>query len=840
MLAVLALAGCDPAPSDEAPAGPRPSSVTFCRVDDVLDDDPPAFVLPAGKPLCLRTDTRLNGASIQMTAPDRAWAETARVASGRLVFPMPRRPGPLSVAVHLPDRVATLELRLVPTSSSASDLGPAERAMLFARKRQGEFREAWQKGELDRAVGVALETARLAKERGQIHTAARSLAAASYIHATNGRPGDAIDLLSEARALAAGVPVEWLHATLDHHESLTAFAAAAPRRAERRARRARQRYFAAGLEREAQTALAHEVLVLARLGRFEKAERLLAAHPLPVGTSTRSRALRTTNVADLKLRAWHMGRPLEPFELTLRRLEHAQALYFADGDEMKARDRRVERAWWLSLAGRAAEAKKVLGMMTEGDVSGHVRGLAMLSRAHLALLEGQPELAVEILDDLLDLPAGFDGLDGEIEVMGQVLRGRAELARGHPLRAAQALERAVEVAEQQSLEIPISLQPGAALRRRRPLRDEALDVLVSAGEDNRAFHLDDRLRAGLNRRLRSERGRDLGTSSEAEALRAQLRKVLSGRCIPPALETWCRQRSLEVLAEIDDVRDRLGQNLVRPPSVEKSTSMPSAKLEATQEIWIYTGTADRAPRFVVSAEGLSEEMRPLEALTHLYLVSDGPKALHRVLAREDLPPNLTLSLIPYASWLHREPRAPATELTVVVTDTLGDLSFARGEGKSLASMRIGPSWVGRSTTAPVLLDALRTASIFHFAGHGTVLSSDPWTTLLHLGQDEVLTLEDWVTRPPRLRLAVLNGCSTGGGAPAPGDLGFPQAMLETGTQTVLATTRPIRDALAFRFMEDFRKAGGHTHPGLGFRRAVQASQARGDRGWRAYQLWGRP
>ncbi|MEL6183257.1 MAG: CHAT domain-containing protein, partial [Myxococcota bacterium] len=402
-----------------------------------------------------------------------------------------------------------------------------------------------------------------------------------------------------------------------------------------------------------------------------------------------------------------------------------------------------------------------------------------------------------------------------------------------------AFAAALEASERLSLAVPFSLQPGASVRRRKPLREEALSALIDAGQRERAFQLDDRVRSGPSRRLRSERGLSVASSTVSEALRARLGALLAQGCLPPAQEAWCRERSLELLARIDDVvRGDRGAERV---SSDWTIAELAQRLRPREELWVYTGTSAPSRRFVLGRKGLAPESAPMtEGLAHVYVVSDA-QSVPRALLERHLDPGTTLSVLPYASWLLR-PRAPrkAEETTVVVADPSGDLPFARREGDEVAALRGGARWIGRGLGAMALMNALRGVDVFHFAGHGTLLSSDPWTTLLRIGGTQVLTLEDWVGRSPQLRLAILDGCSTGGYRPGPGDLGFPQALLETGTRTVLATTRQVRDVVAYRFMEDFRKAGGHLHPGRGFRSAVAASRARKDRGWRAFQLWGDP
>ncbi|MEQ9501171.1 MAG: CHAT domain-containing protein [Deltaproteobacteria bacterium] len=93
-------------------------------------------------------------------------------------------------------------------------------------------------------------------------------------------------------------------------------------------------------------------------------------------------------------------------------------------------------------------------------------------------------------------------------------------------------------------------------------------------------------------------------------------------------------------------------------------------------------------------------------------------------------------------------------------------------------------------------DALGRAEHFHFTGHAV---ASPGGSALRLGPDlelDALRLVQWPGVAPRA--VVLLGCGTGdGGALSAGlELGPAQALVIAGAEAVLATRRPVREAIA--------------------------------------------
>lgn len=96
---------------------------------------------------------------------------------------------------------------------------------------------------------------------------------------------------------------------------------------------------------------------------------------------------------------------------------------------------------------------------------------------------------------------------------------------------------------------------------------------------------------------------------------------------------------------------------------------------------------------------------------------------------------------------------------------------------------------GPNATPDAVMEGMRGASWFHFAGHGESDDHSPWLSYLYLAEDLTATtlLEQHAVREGAV--AVINGCSTG---VAPGDeagefVGLPAAFLALGYSVVLST-----------------------------------------------------
>lgn len=908
-------------------AEPLPLELAFVR--DVRDEEPPVFVFDSGGVATFLLPIGRNPPRARFRAPDgdRALRVTLdrdlpnQVARARVTLPERVGEGRLElleghrrlrVRVELSAPAKKVEARLqnpdvhlleVSTSTDAAA------AMLAWRSR---FRAHYRAHQSKAALEMAEAWAADAERRGRLSSTIRAWTVVAFLHLVEGRVRPAARAALLALTLAEQLPVRLDHGVARVHLAQVLLADGAPEAAERTAGEASRILLRADLESEAQHAIAIQAVSRTRLGRFEAALELLEAHPLAANTSSASRAVRLANEGDLLLQMW--ARKGEPADLegAIERIEQSRALYAGIGLRSKVFARDAEVAWALARSGQTEAAKARLEGIEESKVEASAAGLVPLTRGQIALLEGRPAEALEVLEPVVAAPPSrWDALEATVEATGRELLAHALFDLGRSEDAVRALEEALDAAYAIAARTSFAGAPAAALDRREPLRRSAIAALVRRGLVGRAFALDDRHRALVLKRLDHIRGRD-ALSAAARELRASLEARLGEVCLPPASDERCAGRARSLLLELDTLtgspdsaaklfelvarreeegsvrggflsepvngdrdpahgfhlKDRRGAGRVTPvdadrgapihpveaaarraPPPQSDLGTLASHLRPREVLWVSTASGTASNRgFIVEAGRPGVRYEPVldpDAITgveHLYFVTEDLERAIRLaarLARREAGP--TMSVLPYASWLLRPVPPVGGSAAVVVADTLADLPGARAEGEAV--IRRFPEamhWLGAGLRFSELSKALRSASLFHFAGHGDLLGQDPWATLLRLGPDAVLTVHDWLRAPVPLALAVLDGCLTAGRRARPGEVGFPQAMLQTGTRSVLATVRPVRDGPAARFVDSFYKGDGRRFPARGHRAAMRSSLRRGDGAWTAFVLWGRP
>lgn len=154
--------------------------------------------------------------------------------------------------------------------------------------------------------------------------------------------------------------------------------------------------------------------------------------------------------------------------------------------------------------------------------------------------------------------------------------------------------------------------------------------------------------------------------------------------------------------------------------------------------------------------------------------------------------------------------------------------------------------VGERATRSAVLNGLRMARIFHFAGHATSGTDHPFTSRLKLApskpeDDGWLASLDLVGHMPRLELAVLSGCDTGIDllAGEPGSTGVALAFLASGVPNVIASLWRVQDHYAARMSQQIhRLVAEGEDPMAALATAQRAAIARGDPGhaWGAFEV----
>ena len=838
---------------------PHEPVLEFVDVRDVRLGPHPVYIWDAGgtAPLVLhpevsRVTARWEGSSSE------ALVVTKEVIDGATRIEVKLPPDPrqgtlvidadeweLAIPTELWDSIKTLSSTITPNQRFSKSDAVATAAW------SATFKEYYQSNDRVRLKRWLETVLKMARRRKLAYTELRVCLSLVNLLNDEGRVQQATHYLLAARVLAASLPIISIHAAIEYEWSGTQMAAGQFRGAEIAALKAIEIYQKAGQPRGLHYTIDQLALLWTRMGRFQEAERLYADNPVSSELSETIRAHRSANRADCALRLWLRDSVDADFQRGIRLLKRAWKLFTAAKSVGDARSREIELAWWLALRGQADDARSWLGGLEDEDSAPETYGLPELARAQIALLDGRVEDAIERLErTIANPPQRFDRYDAEIEVLGPLILARAYQALGRHEAAATALESAVEEAHRIARRTALSSAQWSLLDRRNSVRQEAIHMLVASGAMERALRIDDRHRSAALVRLK--RGTDLTISSTTvRFLRSQLDKILGKGCLPPARGETCTEGAIEIFKAIDtssrvfEKPFHAGEN-----SFATTLDMPlGGRFKKAEKIWVFTSSVSREG-FIVGGDGIIFSPRvdesSLEGIQHLYIVADRLDAFRFAVLR--LLPDLlggrsvpSVSVVPYVGWLAQVPKHAPKQGMVIVADPAGDLPFAEREGLAVfARWPKARLWLNETTQSWDLMEELQQVDTFHFAGHGMLLSADPWMTLLRVGPESVLTLEDWLRNPPRLRLAVLDGCTTGGPSARPGQLGFPQVMLQTGTETVLATTRPVRDGVAAQFLKDFYDAGGRTQPGEAFLAAVRASEQRRDRIWRAFVLWGTP
>jgi cellulose synthase operon protein C len=144
--------------------------------------------------------------------------------------------------------------------------------------------------------------------------------------------------------------------------------------------------------------------------------------------------------------------------------------------------------------------------------------------------------------------------------------------------------------------------------------------------------------------------------------------------------------------------------------------------------------------------------------------------------------------------------APAPS-ALVVGDPKGDLPRAATEARAVTKILDAKKipfklMSGSEATSNAVIDWMKKATLFHYAGHGVFAGAEGFESALPLAEGGRVTIADVLATSPGPRIVVLSGCDA---AKSDGDaegLGLAQAFVAAGALEVLAPTRPVADDLA--------------------------------------------
>ncbi|MFN3198495.1 MAG: CHAT domain-containing protein [Bradymonadia bacterium] len=247
-------------------------------------------------------------------------------------------------------------------------------------------------------------------------------------------------------------------------------------------------------------------------------------------------------------------------------------------------------------------------------------------------------------------------------------------------------------------------------------------------------------------------------------------------------------------------------------------------------------------KYAPTLAALSAQVTEGAARHHFFV----PNRKHEAFRGHLVFPEHSISLLPSISTLSNLDDVKFTGQPVIVMDPNQDLPFARREGHWLSdhlkALKVEHHLMDHQTAKGEIARSLGRTTLFHFAGHGALLSRQPWKINLKLSGEEKLTLAELISIQPRARLAVLSGCRTG----AQGELsqhesiGLPEVFLASGTRTVVSTSRDVDDRLSSEFTRLFYGHGGLSEPGKAFRKAISTLARKDPEVRSVFQIWGRP
>jgi len=201
--------------------------------------------------------------------------------------------------------------------------------------------------------------------------------------------------------------------------------------------------------------------------------------------------------------------------------------------------------------------------------------------------------------------------------------------------------------------------------------------------------------------------------------------------------------------------------------------------------------------------------------------------------------------LPVAYSLDLPPRPSSVQgaRALVVADPSGNLPEALAESRDVSSRLAETGWAvdertGAAASRASVTEALTSASLFHYAGHGRADGVVGWNSALVLADAEELAVDDILALPSVPAGVVLTGCETGAVSleTLAGGMNLGRAFVLAGSKWVVAADVRVSDALA-------REVGTRLYAGAadetldGAAALQQAIVELGDReGWQAFRV----
>lgn len=619
---------------------------------------------------------------------------------------------------------------------------------------------------------------------------------------------------------------------------------------------------ALGLDATEAAALVEQMLLVGRLGAWERAraleDRALALVPaLTPGPDAvplvRSQLLNA--VAWMLLEARGRGASVEQDPVPLLR----QALEGL-GDSQDVASLHTRNAIMLNLAyaaaldERAGEARSWLERVDQSQLDHEDRLWRMLLLARVARLDGTLPLARRRFSALLTEAERL--YEPELRWQALLEQGRIEEALGRPEQALARYAEAERLLDEQLPRIALGEGRGRfGAERDRGVRWQ-VDLLLRLSRPDEALCVARLARTRALRTVaRQVRRLSRATPEQREALRqhrearARLEAAYDESWSLPAAASRQKQRELE--AERREHQRELDQLLgALDPGGESNEGCNDLSHPGPGELDLHfvrlddgwVGFAELAKGLTVRRLGplaLDGEPDPqhrarwsadllapfAEALAQADSIRVMPVgALGRVPfhalpipPRSDGDPTQVLlerAVVRYGLDLPRNPREPGpSERAAVIVAPPSNLRHAAAEAEMVARLLGEAGWqVQRIEGEDALGDAVRRAlpqaGLLHYVGHARADGLEGWSSALVLARDGTVDVGDVLALPRAPTTAILNGCETGRIDPAAlaGGMSLAHAFVVAGARLVVATDREVDDAAASALIEAFHRA----------------------------------
>jgi tetratricopeptide (TPR) repeat protein len=697
-----------------------------------------------------------------------------------------------------------------------------------------------------------LDTAEAALAAGLEPAATQALSSAAFYRLLDGDLAAAERLLKRARRLYLVHPTLGGEFTVAFYQAMLARAYGRYRLALRSAEQAlllARRLRSTRFEIDSVNQLS---ILLLELGRISESLDAIHGVELPDSVVAHSTVPFLINRAFIQLEAAITGgRPL--LESALEDLDRAVEALAKTHDPMRKRRLAITRAEILVEMGRYDEAVATARQVDFDRLSAAYQpyyhailgralaGAGSTNQAHAALERAYTDVTVSFSRTAMQYGAMAKGRLAELSLA----TGSREAALKHIRPALRLAWEASEVLYSHRTEHTFQ-------SRYRRLLDMAVRVFVAAGRPREALDEIERWRGASTRRMRTlAQNEGDGTETELAArieTFAQLRsdyetvrrnRFQSSREERQALEERLKDMAVQLRSEYEAIRE------IRRRSTPEDREPLSARWSGRKALLVSRYVLpDRMLHFVLTRDSVevSETTPDLQARLE---ESPVPVVLLEPWEDLDLEPLLkrtTISRLPVA-WGMPSEGSTSGRPRVVIGDPNLDLPMARREAKEVAR-RLGAErmLLGDQATRENVMDAMSTASIVHFSGHGLSSQRRPWDSHLVLASRQRLTIEDLFVAQPAADLVVLSGCETGADAPLSDlePLSLPTAFMLGGTRAVLATLHAVDDDEARRFIELFYEHGGADRPAEAYRRAALAQIEAAQTSWRSFAVWSLP